>query len=493
MGSSANDDMDEHMSLLVILDTYDTLQRRLGSLNLADHSCQALLRCIQDIKNHCQKIFKPSTAFRAIYNYCCNTSLGTLDQLRIELEINYCGKNVKIVVGKNVQLDIMVVPPIIENESARMKDLRIRTLEHQLEDKDAAASRDNSLKNSNLGLRLNDSIQSSSESVNLVVFCQPNGAPYESNYYDQTWMKFFLERNMHVILWNYRGYGRSAGSPSLDNIIEDGRAVLRFAKDKFNIKNLIIYGRSMGGHVGKALSAEADLLILDRCFSSISLIPRFGYGKLAQRLFDFVGQNYQINCRSLVESDCKKIILHDPKNDTIVNYLSSLTFGVSLEFANLFFNKENRLDVESAGLMADAKWKRLKNVQVQQDFFKNQYKLLNYYKLLLNERDAQVLFYSLRRVVNVCLARAQLKAADREDREADRVVTQEFDLERLTSETDVEILDADTLFNIHEGRLSEGQYRKLTDPGLDYAKQLRQQPERMSWFDIIDKVNLRVK
>ena len=488
MGSSANDDIEEQMSLLVILDTYDTLQRRLACLNMKGQFCEPLKRCIEAVKKHCEKIFKPRNAFRVIYNYGFNTSLGTLDQLRLELEINYCARNIKIEVAGKTYLDGMVVPPIIQNETARMKDIRIRTLEHQLEDKEAMASRDNSLKNSNLGLRINDSISSTTESVNLVIMCQANGAPYEANFYDQTWIRFFLERNIYVILWNYRGYGRSPGTPTLQNIISDGRAVIKFAHDKFSIKRLIIYGRSIGTHVCKALAGDADLLVLGRGFSSISMIPKFKYGKFAQRVFDLLNSNYQINCRSLVESDCKKIILYDPKNDNIVNYLSSLTFGISLELANLFFNKSNRLDIESSAKLSQSRWMRLTNMSIQQDFYEKQCKLLNYYKLLLNERDAQVLFYSLKRIIKVCLARAHLKAADPEDEGAARVATQEFDLERLASETEVEILDAQTLLNIHEGRLPEKQYKKLNDPSMDYSKQVRNQPERKSWFKIIDKV-----
>ena len=103
----------------------------------------------------------------------------------------------------------------------------------------------------------------------------------------------------------------------------------------------------MGGHIAKALSNSVDLIILDRTFSSISLIPRFDFGWIGQKVFDLVIDNYKINCRSLLETDSKKIILYDPKNDTVIKYLSSATFGVTVELANLFFNKSNRADIES--------------------------------------------------------------------------------------------------------------------------------------------------
>ncbi len=176
-----------------------------------------LKKCINSLKVKCYRISKPSNIFSVIYDYFFETSLGTLDQLRIELESNFTAKRVKLPVSKKVNLDMMIILPLIKDESARAKDLRARILEHQLEDKDANASRDNSLKNSHVGLRMNDSGMGS-EAINIVLMCQPNSQPYELCFYEQVFLKFFLENNMHLVLWNYRGYGRSGGSPTLEVI-----------------------------------------------------------------------------------------------------------------------------------------------------------------------------------------------------------------------------------------------------------------------------------
>lgn len=37
---------------------------------------------------------------------------------------------------------------------------------------------------------------------------------------DQTWVNFFYKHNYNICIYNYRGYGRSKGSPSLQNLCE---------------------------------------------------------------------------------------------------------------------------------------------------------------------------------------------------------------------------------------------------------------------------------
>lgn len=241
----------------------------------------------------------------------------------------------------------------------------------------------------------------------------------------------------------------------------------------------------MGGHVAKALASEVDFVILDRTFSSISMIPRFSYSPIIQRIFDLCLDNYQINCSSLLETEAKKIIIYDPKTDEVIPYLTSVTFGVSVEMANLFFNKANKIDLEKTGDLSKSRSKRISNAAIQQSYFSRQTKLLNYYKLLLNQRDAAVLFHALKRIVATCIARAQSKD-DKGDTKPQKVA--EFDLDRLTSETDAEILDQDTLTSIHEGRMPDPHFKKLTDPGFDYSNMLEDLIEKKRCFEVIDKI-----
>lgn len=241
--------------------------------------------------------------------------------------------------------------------------------------------------------------------------------------------------------------------------------LLKHLRSKLPIKNLVIYGRSLGGHVAKALSQEADVCIFDRTYSSISLLPRFRFGNLIQRIFDLSIDNYQTNNSNLLETEAKKIIMYDPKNDDVVPYLASLTFGITVELANLFFNKASRADLEQP-VPADSRCRRAKNAKTQQAYYGRQRGLLAYGRLLLGRRDADLLFAALKRLVKLCLARAVFS------KQSDRPQALVFDLEHLPSESDQEPLDHETFTNLHSNRLSDTQYLRLTDPKFDYSQQL---------------------
>ena len=61
------------------------------------------------------------------------------------------------------------------------------------------------------------------------------------------------ELNVNVIIFGYRGYGPSEGSPSEQGLQIDSEAIVNFVfnemQEKININNVYIYGRSLGGAV----------------------------------------------------------------------------------------------------------------------------------------------------------------------------------------------------------------------------------------------------
>ena len=52
-----------------------------------------------------------------------------------------------------------------------------------------------------------------------VLFNNPNGAYLQSIALSSSFIKFYLKNNLQVVLWNYRGYGRSTGTPSIKKSI----------------------------------------------------------------------------------------------------------------------------------------------------------------------------------------------------------------------------------------------------------------------------------
>jgi fermentation-respiration switch protein FrsA (DUF1100 family) len=89
-----------------------------------------------------------------------------------------------------------------------------------------------------------------------------------------------------VVLPEYRGYGRSTGSPSQDGIVGDTLAAIDCALAQTGRRALILHGRSLGtgvamqvaGRLGEVASPhDLELAVLEAPFTSIaSYAPRYG-------------------------------------------------------------------------------------------------------------------------------------------------------------------------------------------------------------------------
>lgn len=116
----------------------------------------------------------------------------------------------------------------------------------------------------------------------LVVFAHGNGELIE---YWADELEPYRRLGVTVLLPEYRGYGRSAGSPSESAIVEDFErfVALAAARPEIDEGRVLYHGRSIGGGVVCALSRRRAprAMILSSTFTSIAdiarrfLLPRF--------------------------------------------------------------------------------------------------------------------------------------------------------------------------------------------------------------------------
>ena len=81
-----------------------------------------------------------------------------------------------------------------------------------------------------------------------------------------------LETGVNVLLFDYRGYGRSAGTPSEEGTYLDAQASYAWLIERgFQGRNIIAFGESLGGGVASELAVREQLggLILQSTFTSI--------------------------------------------------------------------------------------------------------------------------------------------------------------------------------------------------------------------------------
>jgi hypothetical protein len=85
---------------------------------------------------------------------------------------------------------------------------------------------------------------------------------------------------LDIFLVDYRGYGRSGGSPSEDGLYRDGRAVYREAITRgFGADRIILFGESLGSAIALqlALDRPCAALVLETPFLSIPAMAREHY------------------------------------------------------------------------------------------------------------------------------------------------------------------------------------------------------------------------
>jgi fermentation-respiration switch protein FrsA (DUF1100 family) len=112
-----------------------------------------------------------------------------------------------------------------------------------------------------------------------------------------------VRRGAHVLVADYRGYGRSEGRPSEAGVYADARAALRHLVETRGVpaRRVVVYGRSLGGAVAVDLAQGRDVagLVLESTFTSIADVGRahFGlFGLLAGRRFESAAKIRNVRC-----------------------------------------------------------------------------------------------------------------------------------------------------------------------------------------------------
>jgi alpha-beta hydrolase superfamily lysophospholipase len=74
-----------------------------------------------------------------------------------------------------------------------------------------------------------------------------------------------------ILIYDYRGYGKSTGTITENNLFEDAQMVYELAKQRFSEKQIIVYGRSLGTGIATFLAAtnQPKQLILETPYYSI--------------------------------------------------------------------------------------------------------------------------------------------------------------------------------------------------------------------------------
>lgn len=154
-------------------------------------------------------------------------------------------------------------------------------------------------------VKASDKAECDSE-TKTILFCHGNAGNISRRVYT---IQFLSELGVNVFMFDYRGYGRSDGSPSEQNVYTDARAAydwLRQSK-KVPAEQIYVFGRSLGGAVAIELAGAVPTagLIVESAFTSAvdmgrRMYPFMPVGMLTRFKFDSISKIGKLNCPILV-------------------------------------------------------------------------------------------------------------------------------------------------------------------------------------------------
>lgn len=121
-----------------------------------------------------------------------------------------------------------------------------------------------------------------------------------------------------VMLFDYRGYGRSEGRPGEQETYRDGRAAYQFLIGRRQVapERLILFGESLGAAVALQLALEVPVkaLVLESAFTSIPDLARAIYPFLP--VWSLLRTRYD-NLAKIAEIDVPLLVMHGNRDGTV--------------------------------------------------------------------------------------------------------------------------------------------------------------------------------
>jgi hypothetical protein len=228
-----------------------------------------------------------------------------------------------------------------------------------------------------------------------MILCGPNAEQCEMIQYNSELLNFYLNNGINVMVFNYRGYGLSEGTPSVWKIKQDAETVALYVRQRVGQNAKIgVHGRSIGGVVASHLARKGlvNFLFADRTFMSLNEVASAMLGTWAGYGLPILTGWFNTDVTSdYVFSSCYKV-LGAANNDEIIPEAASLKTGV----AKMIIQNELK-----TRLMEQAFKLRQSTSDVQPKLvlpkmrFETQARAITHYYHILNSQETSILFKNL--------------------------------------------------------------------------------------------------
>jgi hypothetical protein len=166
----------------------------------------------------------------------------------------------------------------------------------------------------------------------VVLFCHGNNSNISSLCHLKL-LELLHSQGLSTIIFDYRGFGRSSGSPYQAGTYRDGEAVWEYLVQSrgYSGRDIIIWGKSLGGGIAAYLASRHQncrALVLEATFTSVP--------DVARRLFPFlpvtwiIRHEYPVH-RHVSKVDSPILVMHSPADETIPYRLGRRVFEAARE------------------------------------------------------------------------------------------------------------------------------------------------------------------
>jgi fermentation-respiration switch protein FrsA (DUF1100 family) len=165
--------------------------------------------------------------------------------------------------------------------------------------------------------------------VPVVLFCHGNAGNISHRL--ET-VELILSLGADILLFDYRGYGKSDGSPSEDNVYADAEACYNWLVEQKGVRpeDIILFGRSLGGAVAIELARRVKCggLVVESSFTSAE--------EMGKKIFPFTPIKYLLRYGfdSLGKIDsltCPLLVTHSPDDEIIPFEMGRQLFAAANE------------------------------------------------------------------------------------------------------------------------------------------------------------------
>ncbi|MFD2157720.1 alpha/beta hydrolase [Rubritalea tangerina] len=217
---------------------------------------------------------------------------------------------------------------------------------------------------SNGGVQLHGWWIPAKEAKATVVYAHGNAGSVAHHFVFVYWL---IDAGYNVLLYDYRGYGKSGGKVAKDGIVMDAAAALKYASAREGAGDIIAFGHSLGG--AKTLAALKEVaperlkaVVVDSTFSSYQDMAERVAGAKARKVVS--ASHDPVDCVRGLPAGVPILIVHGTADETIPFEQAQKLHAAAKKpkelmaveggnHVNCFFIKEGRYREKLLGWMSD--------------------------------------------------------------------------------------------------------------------------------------------